>query len=320
MIINGLRGAPMDFVSHAVVGATLYQIIRPRRAGHAGPLFWATLIGSEMPDSDIILRIDGDITYLLNHRGITHSLPAVFLMSALLAYFLRRRYPAASVHSLFGWTSIAGVIHVLLDALNTWGTRIWFPFSSTWVTWDVLPFVDPLLIIICASSILAGLVSHRNSRRFAVAALTLLMVYIVGRCVLHHHFLHELQWQYASTPVQKISVLPTLHPLKWEAVLETKTSILFGNINPTTMQVDCTSWLPAYEDSLLSRCRSDWVIARSLPFFRYPAVSLQQDAGRNIIVISDLYFGTNMHRRAVFELRSDGSIKQRHRIKTPIIQ
>lgn len=305
----------MDFFSHALTGITLYQTRRFRFSRHAPPLFWAAFIGSGMPDFDIVYRIDGNMAYLLNHRGITHSLPGVLIMAALLAYILHYRYPAVPFRSLFGWSSTAGLSHILLDVLNTWGTRIWLPFSGVWATWDILPFIDPALIILCGVSIMAECLNLRNSRRYAIVAFSLFVLYAGGRCLLHQHFLHELQLQYASTAVQKISVLPTIHPLRWQAVLETKTSVVIGNINTTTMQVDCTSWYPTGEDPLLTRCRADKSIAPLLPFFRYPALSLQQEAGKNVIVVSDLYFGSSTQRRAAFELHSDGSRKRQRRIE-----
>jgi inner membrane protein len=310
----------MDFVSHALVGLTIYQARKPRFSCRNSPLLWVAIISSEMPDFDIVYRIGGNMAYLLNHRGITHSLPGVILMAAALAYIIRHRYPMALFRSLFGWSMAIGIIHILLDALNTWGTRIWFPFSNTWITWDVLPFIDPPLIIICGGSILAGILRSQNSRRFALAAISLFSVYVGGRYILHQHFLHALQMQYASTAVQKICVLPTIHPLRWQAVIETKSSIVLGNINTTTLQVDGTAWYPIFEDPRLTGYRTDGFIAQSLPFFRYPALTLQQEAGKNVVVISDLYFGSNTQRRAAFELHSDGSIKRPRRTKLPMIQ
>lgn len=314
----------MDVATHALVGLTLYQARKPHSFRHVPAVFWAALIGSEMPDFDIVYRLEGNMAYLLNHRGITHSLPGVVLMAALLAYMLHFRYPATSFRRLFGWSSAAGIVHIFLDALNTWGTQIWFPFSNTWVTWDILPFIDLPLIILCGTSILAGCLRSQNSRRYAITALSLFLLYVGGRYALHQHLLYELQLQYASTSVQKISVLPTIDPLHWQAIIETKTSVVLGDINTNTMQIECTDWYPTYEDPLLTNCRSDAIIASSLPFFRYPALSLKHEAGKNVIVISDLYFHSNTDRFATFELRSDGSIQGPRRIlpliKLPIIQ
>mgnify|MGYP000910262307 CR=1 FL=1 len=309
----------MDCISHALAGLTLYQT-RTQKLGHAPALLWAALAGSEMPDADILYRIDGPLAYLLNHRGISHSLPGLCLMAALLTYLLHCRYPATPVRSLFCWSGGAGLIHILLDAANTWGTRIWFPFSSIWVTGDLLPFTDPLLIFLGAAGLLAGCLNAPHRRRYALAACLLFMLYVGGRAVLHQYFLRELQLQYASLSLQKVSVLPTIHPLRWQGVLETNTSVVLGDINTATLQLDCTDWYPVREDPLLASCRSAQSVAPSLPFFRYPALSLKQEADKNIIVVSDLYFYANPHRQASFELRKDGTIVRLRQRKLPLVQ
>jgi hypothetical protein len=111
-----------------------------------------------------------------------------------------------------------------------------------------------------------------------------------------------------------------MHPLRWQAVLETKTSVVFGIINSNTMEVDCTAWYPAREDPLLTKIRSERSIARSLPFFRYPVLSLKQEGEKNVIVITDLYFGANTHRHAAFELHSDGTVERKERLHLPVVQ
>lgn len=305
----------MDCISHALVGIMLYQTRRDTGTRPADPFLWAAVIGSEMPDADILYYLDGSMTYILNHRGITHSLPGLVFMAALLAYLLHRRYPATSMRRLFRWSSSAGLVHILLDALNTWGTRIWLPFSGSWVTWDLLPFTDPLLIFLCVMGLAAG-VRHAQKRRcYALAVCLLFMVYVGGRAVIHWHFVQELQLQYASVSLRKVSVLPTTHPLHWQAVLETSSSVVLGDINNSTMHVECTAWYPVCEDPLLTIYRTNESVAPSLPFFRYPALSLTQEADKNIIVVSDLYFYANPERRASFELRKDGTITRPKRKK-----
>ena len=300
-------GEIMDCISHALVGITLYQT-RRKRLGHSPALLWAALIGSEMPDADILYRVDGTMTYLLNHRGISHSLTGLFLLTVLLTYLLHHRYPATPAGKIFYWSGSAGLIHILLDAANTWGTRIWFPFSKVWVAWDLLPFTDPLLIFCGAAGLVAGCLDGPNRRRYALAACLLFTFYAGGRAVLHQYLLRELELQYVSLSLEKVSVLPTMNPLRWQGVLETKTSVVLGNINTKTRQLDCTDWYPVTEDPLLASCRANESLAPSLPFFRYPALSLKQEAGKNIIVVADLYFYANPHRQASFELRQDGTI------------
>jgi inner membrane protein len=300
----------MDLGTHALVGLTLYQTRRSRYQQYDPALFWAALIGSEMPDFDIVYQIESSMTYLLNHRGITHSLPGVFIMAAGLAYLLQLRYPNHSLRRLFTWSTLAGLVHVALDALNTWGTKALYPFSERWITLDILPFIDIPLLLCCGFSLLGGYLNPLKARRYALCAIAIFVVYLGGRGMLHQHLLQQLHLQYTSTPIQKISVLPTIHPLKWHAVIETKSSVEIGNIYAMDGYMYCTAWYPVSEDPMLAQIREDYVVSETLPFFRYPSLKIQQDAGKSVVVISDLYFATSAQRRATFELRTDGTIKR----------
>jgi len=51
-----------------------------------------TIIGSQAPDVDTVLKLRNNAIYIRHHRGITHSLPAVAIWPILITAFY---------HSLF---------------------------------------------------------------------------------------------------------------------------------------------------------------------------------------------------------------------------
>jgi inner membrane protein len=307
----------LDIATHALVGLTLYQTRRSRFPYYKQPaIFWAALIGSEMPDFDIVYQLEGNMAYLLNHRGITHSLPGVLILAGFFAYLLRQRYSDTSLPTIFKWTTLAGLIHVVLDALNTWGTQVFYPFSRKWVALDILPFIDIPLLFLCTTSVLAGYCNPLKARRYALAALLLFSFYTGGRGLLHNYLLDQAQLAYACVPVQKISVLPTINPLHWQTVVETRTAVIVGDIDPITAQIHCTAWHIIAEDPALTRARSNSLVSQALPFFRYPYLSVKQKSGTTVLVVSDLYFNTSSLRQATFRLQ-DGDILS---AELPLIQ
>lgn len=313
----------MDMASHALIGLTLYQTRRSRFPQYEPAVFWAAMIGSEMPDFDIIYYLEGSMAFLLNHRGMTHSIPGLTIMSAVLTYLVRQRYSSPNYSTIFKWAFSASLLHVFLDALNTWGTKVLFPFDNQWIALDILPFFDIPLILLCTISLLCGYCVPVNSRRYAITALCVFFIYIGGRGLLHEHLVHEVLLQYTANPIQKVSVLPTVNPLHWQTIIETKTSVQLAELNALDGHMNYTAWYPTYEDPLLSKVRSDVSVSQVLPFFRYPTLSLQHEAGKSTVTISDLYFGTNSDRRATFELKHDGSVVQKykaHRVTLPAFQ
>src|SRR2546430_10333065 len=72
----------MDNLTHTLTGVALSQAGLNRKTRFAT---LALVIGSNLPDADIVTRLAGSATYLKYHRGITHSVLGVIVLSALLA-------------------------------------------------------------------------------------------------------------------------------------------------------------------------------------------------------------------------------------------
>src|SRR2546425_11547494 len=72
----------MDNLTHTLTGVALSQAGLNRKTRFAT---LALVIGSNLPDVDIVTRLAGSATYLKYHRGITHSVLGVIVLSALLA-------------------------------------------------------------------------------------------------------------------------------------------------------------------------------------------------------------------------------------------
>ncbi|MGO4276683.1 metal-dependent hydrolase, partial [Paenibacillus sp. TAF58] len=80
----------MDTGSHLMFGVTLAGLacLEPAVAQEpalAHAILAGTLIGSHAPDFDTLARLRGYANYVRVHRGITHSLPALFIWPVLLS-------------------------------------------------------------------------------------------------------------------------------------------------------------------------------------------------------------------------------------------
>ena len=122
----------MDPVTHAASGA-LAMLAMPQRPATRWALPLAAFAAAS-PDLDI-LAASGPLQTLLLHRGITHALAAAPLMGLLLAILARPlwRYDTRNAWSFGGvWAfmMLMVLLHIWLDALTTYGTLVWLPFSG----------------------------------------------------------------------------------------------------------------------------------------------------------------------------------------------
>ncbi|WP_215112723.1 metal-dependent hydrolase [Exiguobacterium sp. s63] len=134
----------MDTITHTIFGLTLYGAADKRdlQQHEKRALFVTTLVGSQIPDSDVISRLwDTEGMYQMWHRGITHSIFLVPLF-ALLIYILVRLLFRVTDIRYFWWALLSVFIHNTSDLFNAWGTGYFEPISDVRITFGVIPIVD----------------------------------------------------------------------------------------------------------------------------------------------------------------------------------
>lgn len=151
MLIDHIKGGfSLDTGTHVVMGialgglATLDPSVASSHATAASVLI-ATIAGSQIPDIDTVLKLRNNAIYIRNHRGVTHSIPAVILWPIILLAVIYPFFPNANLVHLWAWTFAAVFIHVFVDIFNAYGTQALRPFSSKWVALGVINTFDPFL-------------------------------------------------------------------------------------------------------------------------------------------------------------------------------
>jgi membrane-bound metal-dependent hydrolase YbcI (DUF457 family) len=110
---------------------------------------FAATLGSVFPDVDVVQEAFArdPLAIVKYHRGVTHSFVCLPIFAGLLAW-LTRWIARRTGHESPSWamlTVIYGVgiaSHIILDAMTSFGTRIWDPLSQQRVAWDVLFIID----------------------------------------------------------------------------------------------------------------------------------------------------------------------------------
>ena len=144
----------MDAFTQGVIGAAATQVVYGKRLGRwALPIGWTS---GMLADADVFVTAAADPLFSWTfHRSVTHAL-AFIPVGALLAMLpflaapsLRERWQAVYGASFLGYAT-----HALLDGCTTYGTLLYWPFSDTRVSWDVISIIDPLFTLL----LLAGVV------------------------------------------------------------------------------------------------------------------------------------------------------------------
>lgn len=137
----------MDPITHGVVGLAI-AAFTGEAVAIANPYAIGSLIGAVIPDADIIMQVRGDYSYLKNHRGMSHSIPFIFLYGIAVASLLAIINPGVSLLKLFLYTLSGCVSHILVDIANPYGAQVLWPIIKKRYTLNLLLVYDPFLIII----------------------------------------------------------------------------------------------------------------------------------------------------------------------------
>jgi inner membrane protein len=146
----------MDPLTHTTLGAALGHTLLGKQLGRKAILYGA--IAGNIPDLDALAYPWLNALERLEwHRGISHSIPILAILSiplALLIKTIHRTHSSISLpHTIFTLFIIL-VTHALIDACTVYGTQLFAPFTDTRYAWNLIFFVDPFftlpLFIACA--------------------------------------------------------------------------------------------------------------------------------------------------------------------------
>ena len=152
-----------------MLGACAGEAVAGKQLGRKAMLIGAII--QSLPDIDFLFALFLDVSEnLLAHRGITHSLFFLLMLTPLLAWIGYRTWPGRlKWRSWIFFISLEIGLHLLLDSLNNYGMGLLEPFDNLRVALHTIFVADPLFSLwpLLAAGFL--LIIKRNSakRRFA---------------------------------------------------------------------------------------------------------------------------------------------------------
>lgn len=214
----------MDTGTHLVIGLGLAGLAYIDPVVAANPavalaVLIGTVAGSQAPDLDTLLRLKGNAVYIKNHRGVSHSIPALFIWTALISSLLWLFFDGLPIAHVTMWVFIAVAFHVFTDLFNTYGTQALRPFSSRWVSWNIIHIFDPVIFLSHVLAIFLWALHLARPEVLFPLLYVCIAVYYIWRSWVHHYLESRLYRQDSSyKPGDRYTLIPTVHLYHWQIV------------------------------------------------------------------------------------------------------
>jgi inner membrane protein len=286
----------MDSATHVVMGIGLGGLAYVHPVVAADPLtasavMTATVIGSVLPDGDIVARLWGKNAYIRHHRGKTHGIPTAVLSATGLALCIALAFPTVSPLLLLVCSIAATLIHVGIDVLNSYGTQALWPWRKTWIALDIVPIFDPFLFFTHITAITLWIGGIAPPQPVFVVLYALTVLYIVLRTFAHRDVVRRVA-AYAArhhTAYTTIAVLPSWFLTRWFFVIRhTEQSYTLGLIQHNT--ISHTAHHDSPHTHVFDASRDDASVQAFLSFSRFPYAHVEQTEHTTIVWWYDMRY------------------------------
>ena len=262
----------MEPVTHFLTGACIGRAGLNRKTAYATV---AAVLAAEAADLDVFWGLRGPVAELQHHRGFTHTFLGAVAIAAIVVGVVwaghwvnekRRTRKAAKSGAQaaspplplpmwaakgpiavprgrqpvrWGWLSatafIAALSHILLDWMNNYGVRPFYPFSSRWYMGSFMFIAEPVLWALLGLALvmpwLLGLADREigarrkpfRGRGWAIFALTGCAVLAGVRWWQHDVAIRMTRDAHlTSEPEERIAAEPyPINPFHWHMIVET---------------------------------------------------------------------------------------------------
>ena len=297
----------MDPLTHGLASYALQRAVFPRVTRS---ITFAIVIAATIADLDSVTAYFGPSAFLTWYRTYCHSLCAAFLFALLatLPFLLgNRRSPEkqTSLLTVFKPALAAAILHLLMDACQSVGVELFWPFSARRFALDWVAHLDLWTLAILLAGIflpmLSGLVTEEigakskgpRGRTGASVALATTVLYVVARFALHGNAVAMMESRsYRGEQPRRVAAFPESgSPFRWHGIVETDSALhsVEVDVGPAA-SFDAESATTTYKPEsspALDAARNSAAARRLLQVARFPKASVEKTPQGFHIILRD---------------------------------
>ena len=181
----------MDSVTQLTLGAAVSAALLGSKVGPRKAVLIGAALGT-LPDLDILIPFETKIDSFVFHRGWSHSFFIHIIATPIIGEGILRLFKPLRNQRALVWLTVFLCLttHALIDAMNVYGTRIFWPFFPDPVGTGSVFIIDPLFSVPLIIAVVWAIASARWSarlRRVLVSALVFSSSYLVWSVIVQNH-------------------------------------------------------------------------------------------------------------------------------------
>jgi inner membrane protein len=262
--------------------------------GLAEAVMLGTVIGSQAPDLDGFTRLFGSAAYIRHHRGISHSIPALFAWTIGTFGLIQLIMPQSAWLHLLAWCFLAVCLHVFVDLFNAYGTQGLSPFNRKWIALNVMFIFDPFIFLMHLVGFMLWMAGANPGPVF-------LWIYLLIACY------YAVRWQARNKALRQLqdalqikgsyTVFPTMSWSQWNFLVKTDTRWYVGELhNGEAIILDTLAIKPTNE--LVTRAMEDPKVQSFLSFSSYVHVEVKEHSFGYEVRWLDLRYRARFQRKS----------------------
>lgn len=223
-----------------------------------------TIVGSHAPDFDTVLKLKNNATYIRHHRGLTHSIPAIFIWGILISTIIYMFLPQVSFLHLWAWTFVAVGLHVFVDIFNAYGTQALRPFTNKWIAHGFINTFDPYIFLMHIAGIVAWILGANPGYTWLIIYVVIALYY-VKRYLDKQEIVKKIHEHYPNTI--EIATSPTIKQNNWRVAITTTDRFYVGTVENGHIQIiDEFKKVPLPHENAMILAKEDKNISAFLSF------------------------------------------------------
>ncbi|WFE91342.1 metal-dependent hydrolase [Roseibium porphyridii] len=181
----------MDSLTQFTFGAAISAACLGSKLGPRKAVLIGGLLGT-LPDLDVLIPFETKIDQFVYHRGWSHSFFIHAVAAPVIGELILRLFKSLQGNRILVWMTVFLCLttHALLDSMNAYGARVFWPFFPDPVGTGSIFIIDPVFTVPLLVAVAWAIASTNWSaglKRILVASLVFSTGYLVWGLIVQQH-------------------------------------------------------------------------------------------------------------------------------------